>query len=69
MDNNLHVQVEVKHFGYGFTVTPNGNIQMRIPVKQLKDGDILIKYSPCDETVIVERQLENVEVIAKKIIA
>lgn len=68
MDNNLNLTVEVKHFGYGFTVSQNGNIEMRIPVKQLKKGDKVVSYSGGDDTLIVERPLENVELIPKKII-
>lgn len=69
MNNTLNAAVKVKHFGYGFTVTPNGNIQMRLPIKHLKKGDIIVGNYDGGHSIVVERLLENVEVTMDKIIS
>lgn len=66
--NALNVQVKVKHFGYGFSVSKNGNIIMRIPVTELLQGDIVVSYYPPASTVEVERRLEKVQVIVTGIL-
>lgn len=66
--NALNAQVKVKHFGYGFSVSKNGNIIMRMPVTELLQDDIVVSYSPFDSTIEVERNLEKVQVIVTGII-
>lgn len=66
--NVLNVQVKVQHFGYGFSVSRNGNIIMRIPVTELLQDDVVVSYYPSDSTIEVERSLEKVQVIVTGII-
>lgn len=70
MSSTVTAQVTIRHYGHGFTITANGDVCMRIPVSQLKIGDIIEESpSPSGQTCVVIRKLESCEVIPVKLVA